>query len=438
MAKLGALLVLFIVVIWAKVQAGPCGHPNCIKHIHNPHHGALSKRFLQLGRREQVPAACQKKGATACNGNGVCLQHSEGYYCSCNEGWGGEDCDVEDVCANTASNPCQNDAYCYFNPWSKNGYDCGCNPGYIGQHCEHECALDGIMSDYYSELYSIQNIDTHDKAVAQCSGLVGKLVKAIEQSLAKSCHCEKYTFEDIGALLSDKDKWIEERCVPSIYYRPYDPNTPMCSDKDIMDCLMLVSGVHHTLYPGDRKRDLAADTQKLIVDSVACMTKLQTKNPWPAECSEEKSALIGVPPKVQGVIWNLQEQGCYWESLTNKCGEGPFEQNCASTNEEFKKVANDYLDCLSTTAITMCKYNGLSENKAAMIQEMFSIKGDLCPDYQPVKDLWAKSGCTNTPPWEKTESVRAFEKKVEQVKRNKDLSKLLSLLQRALGDSNRK
>ncbi|XP_070536661.1 cubilin-like [Ptychodera flava] len=65
--------------------------------------------------------------------NGNCQQQGSTYFCVCDPGWNGQNCDNNiDECS---SNPCQNGGTCVD---GVNGYSCTCATGYTGDNCEDE------------------------------------------------------------------------------------------------------------------------------------------------------------------------------------------------------------------------------------------------------------------------------------------------------------
>ncbi|XP_077993791.1 cubilin-like [Glandiceps talaboti] len=65
--------------------------------------------------------------------NGYCQQQGFNYFCVCDPGWNGQNCDNNvDECA---CNPCQNSGTCVD---GVNGYSCTCASGYTGDNCEQQ------------------------------------------------------------------------------------------------------------------------------------------------------------------------------------------------------------------------------------------------------------------------------------------------------------
>ena len=78
-------------------------------------------------------------GQTRCSGHGQCIDALNDYWCLCEPGWKGAQCDhPADECP---FNQCVNNATCVN---TKEGYKCLCVPGYTGTYCDidtDECQL---------------------------------------------------------------------------------------------------------------------------------------------------------------------------------------------------------------------------------------------------------------------------------------------------------
>ena len=69
---------------------------------------------------------------TSCNSNGDCIEVvGGGFVCDCEDGWGGEFCDVDTV-DDCLSEPCENGGSCTD---SLNNYTCACTLPWTGSTC---------------------------------------------------------------------------------------------------------------------------------------------------------------------------------------------------------------------------------------------------------------------------------------------------------------
>ncbi|KAG8225570.1 hypothetical protein J437_LFUL002087 [Ladona fulva] len=82
--------------------------------------------------------------ANPCLHASSCKDYSGGYYCACEPGWTGSNCDLDlNECQ---SDPCRNGATCTD---SINSFSCSCLPGFTGKMCEvsiDECASSPCMN----------------------------------------------------------------------------------------------------------------------------------------------------------------------------------------------------------------------------------------------------------------------------------------------------
>ncbi|KXJ10459.1 Sushi, von Willebrand factor type A, EGF and pentraxin domain-containing protein 1 [Exaiptasia diaphana] len=81
-----------------------------------------------------------------CQNDGVCIgKHAAGYWCDCQPGYGGENCQNKiDFCG---KNPCQNDGTCIRTDIY---YSCKCKNGFSGDNCENnidECASNPCQNE---------------------------------------------------------------------------------------------------------------------------------------------------------------------------------------------------------------------------------------------------------------------------------------------------
>ena len=69
---------------------------------------------------------------TSCNSKGDCIEVlGGGFVCDCDDGWGGEFCDVDTV-DDCLSEPCENGGSCTDGP---NNYTCSCILRWSGSTC---------------------------------------------------------------------------------------------------------------------------------------------------------------------------------------------------------------------------------------------------------------------------------------------------------------
>ncbi len=69
----------------------------------------------------------------SCLNGGTCIEREEDEpICLCDYNFIGQFCEIDVGCA---TSPCQNDAYCFYNFYSRE-YICLCQSGYYGTFCE--------------------------------------------------------------------------------------------------------------------------------------------------------------------------------------------------------------------------------------------------------------------------------------------------------------
>eukprot|EP00121_Abeoforma_whisleri_P002759 Awhi_evm2s2482 len=109
----------------------PCA-PGCF-------HGGVCKNDvcqctdpLSFGDHCEYYAPCKNK---PCQNNGVCIENGKDYFCSCEDGFSGENCESYNPC-DLHNPPCENESECI--KQSGTDYSCKCVEGsaFEGKHCE--------------------------------------------------------------------------------------------------------------------------------------------------------------------------------------------------------------------------------------------------------------------------------------------------------------
>ena len=108
---------------------------------------------------EDEPEPCR---SSPCKNHGTCKKETNGYSCSCLQGYSGEICQgyqfrceilclklqslLEDKLGACGSNPCKNSGSCRD---ANSGYTCSCRDGYSGQNCQgNEVSIWNLLIDF--------------------------------------------------------------------------------------------------------------------------------------------------------------------------------------------------------------------------------------------------------------------------------------------------